>query len=406
MGVCVLTAAGTGDLLDLALIALAILVGVRGYRQGLLVGAGSLIGFIGGALIGARLAGPVAGLVAPGPARSVIGLLTVLVVAAGLEEVLAYAAVVGRHALRGRPVRVADGVFGAVLSVSSMLFVAWLLGLAAINSPFPGLARQVRHSRILTTVDDLVPSGAYLAFSSLLRVVESHGLPPIFAGLSPPVAPPVAAPVNGAVPARVINADAASIVKIAAGEPECGQQTEGTGFVYARGHVLTNAHVVAGARSVRIVSDGTGASAGLGARVVLFDPDADIAVLDVPGLIRTPLTFGGPAAPGAPAEIAGYPENGPFTATAARVAGQQLVTGPNIYADAAVTRQIDVLRATVRPGNSGGPLLAPNGRVDGVVFAASTTDPAVGYALTARQVRADARAGASATAPVSTQGCT
>jgi S1-C subfamily serine protease len=80
--------------------------------------------------------------------------------------------------------------------------------------------------------------------------------------------------------------------------------------------------------------------------------------------------------------------------------------GPNIYSDATVTRQVYVLRATVRPGNSGGPLLAPNGKVDGVVFAASTTDPATGYALTAGQVMADARAGASATRPVATQGCT
>jgi S1-C subfamily serine protease len=402
-----LTAAvNTGDLLDLALIALAALVAFRGYRQGVLVGAGSLVGFIGGALLGARLAGPLAGLVAPGPAQSVISLATVLVVAVGLEELLAYVAAIGRDTLRLRPLRVVDGVFGTVLSVTSMLFVAWLLGLAAINSPFPGLARQVRHSRILTAVDDLVPNSFYLDFSSFLRAVEPRDLPPVFAGLNPPLAPPVAAPVNGAVPGRVIRAGAPSIVKIVAADPECGKLTEGSGFVYAPGHVLTNAHVVAGARSVRIVSDGSGASVGLGARVVLFDPDTDIAVLDVPGLVRTSLAFHGPASRGDPAEAVGYPENGPFTPTAARIAAQQLITGPNIYADATVTRQVYVLRATVRPGNSGGPLLAPDGRVDGVVFAASTTDPGTGYALTARQVRADARAGASATGPVSTQNCT
>jgi S1-C subfamily serine protease len=396
----------TGDLLDLALIALAALVGVRGYRQGLLVGAGSLIGFIGGALIGARIAGPLAGLAAPGAAQSVIGLVTVLVVATGLEELFAYVAAMGRDALRLRPLRVVDGVFGTVLSVTSMLFVAWLLGLAAINSPFTGLARQVRHSRILTAVDDLVPSSVYLDFASFLRAVEPRGLPPVFLGLNPPLAPAVAPPVNGAVPGRVIRADAPSIVKIVAADPGCGQLTEGSGFVYAPGHVLTNAHVVAGARSVRIVGDGTGASVGLAARVVFFDPNTDIAVLDVPGLSRTPLAFHGAAAPGDPAETVGYPENGPFTPTAARVAAKQLITGPNIYADATVTRQVYVLRATVRPGNSGGPLLAPDGRVYGVVFAASTVDPSTGYALTARQVRADARAGASATGPVSTQNCT
>ena len=401
-----IAAVQTGDLLDLALVALAVVVGVRGYRQGLLVGAASLAGFIGGALIGTRIAGPIAGLVASGPAQSLVALLTVLVLATVLQELFAYAAAIGRDALRLSPLRVFDSVFGIVLSVTAMLFVAWLLGLAAINSPFTGLARQVRHSRILTAVDDLVPNSVYLAFSSFIRVVESRDLPPVFAGLNPPIAPPVAPPANGAVPARVIRADAPSIVKIAAADPECGQQTEGSGFVYAPGHVLTNAHVVAGARSVRIVSDGTGTSVGLGARVVLFDPNTDIAVLDVPGLARTPLAFHAPVAFGAPAEVIGYPENGPFTPTAARVAARQLITGPNIYSDATVTRQVYVLRAKVRPGNSGGPLLAPNGKVDGVVFAASTTDPATGYALTAGQVRADARAGASATRPVATQGCT
>lgn len=395
----------TGDLLDLGLVALAIVVGARGYRQGLLVGAGSLVGFIGGALIGTRIAGPIAGLVAPGPARSVIGLITVLVVALGFEELLAFVAAIGRGALRLRPLRMVDGVLGTALSVTAMLFVAWLLGLAAINSPFTGLARQVRHSRVLTTVDDLVPNTVYLAFSSFLRVVETRDLPPVFAGLNPPPAPSVAPPVNGAVPARVIQADAPSIVKIVATEPECGQQSEGSGFVYAPGHVLTNAHVVAGARSVRIVSDGTGASVGLSARVVLFDPNTDVAVLDVPGLTRTSLAFHPPVAAGAPAEVVGYPENGPYTPAAARVAARQLITGPNIYSDATVTRQIYVLHATVRPGNSGGPLLSPDGKVDGVVFASSTTNPDTGYALTAGQVTADARAGASAVRPVATHGC-
>jgi S1-C subfamily serine protease len=395
----------TGDLLDLALVVLAIAVGVRGFRQGLLVGAASLIGFIGGALIGTSIAGPVAGLVTSGPARSLAGLLTVLVVATVLQELLAYAAAIGRRALRLSPLRALDSVFGTVLSVAAVVFVAWLLGLAAINSPFTGLARQVRHSRILTAVDGLVPNRVYLAFSSFLRAVETRDLPPVFAGLNPPLAPPVAAPASGAVPARVIRADAPSIVKIVAAEPQCGQQSEGSGFVYAPGHVLTNAHVVAGARSVRIVSDGSGASVGLSARVVLFDPDTDVAVLDVPGLARASLAFHAPVAAGAPAEVIGYPQDGPFTPVAARVATRQLITGPNIYSDATVTRQIYVLRATVQPGNSGGPLLAPDGKVDGVVFAASTTDPATGYALTAHQVIADARAGASATRSVGTQNC-
>lgn len=399
------TAARTGDLLDLVLLALAIVAGVRGYRQGLVVGAASLVGFIGGALIGTRLAGPAADLVTNGHAQSLVAILTVLVTALALQELLVYVAAAIRGALRFEPLQVFDSVLGTVLSVTAVLCVAWLLGLAAINSPFTGLARQVRHSRILTAVDNLVPNSVYLAFSSFLRAVETRDLPPVFAGLSPPLAPQVAPPVSGAVPASVIRAAAPSIVKIVAVEPECGQQSEGSGFVYAPGHVLTNAHVVAGARSVRIVSDGTGSSLGLDARVVFFDPGTDVAVLYVPGLRRTSLAFGSPVASGAPAEVIGYPENGPFTPVPARVAARQPITGPNIYSDAIVTRQVYVLRATVRPGNSGGPLLAPDGKVDGVVFAASSTDPTTGYALTASQVGADARAGASASQPVATRSC-
>ncbi|MHB1876359.1 MAG: MarP family serine protease [Streptosporangiaceae bacterium] len=395
----------TGDLLDLILIVLAVVVGIRGFRQGLLVGAASLVGFIGGAVIGSRIAGPIARLVTGPLAQSLVALITVLVVAIVLQELLVYLAVIIRRVLRVSPLRFFDAIFGTVFSVAAMLFVAWLLGLAVINSPFTSLARQVRHSRILTAVDNVVPNSVYLAFSSFLRAVETNDLPPVFAGLNPPLAPPVAAPVAGAVPASVIRADAPSIVKIVAIEPECGQQTEGSGFVYAPGHVLTNAHVVAGARSVEIVGDGTGARIGLAARVVFFDPNTDIAVLYVPGLTRPSLTLGPPVSAGAPAEVVGYPENGPFTPTPARVAARQLVSGPNIYSDATVTREIYVLRATVRPGNSGGPLLAPDGRVDGVVFAASTVDPATGYALTAGQVSADARAGASATRPVGTRSC-
>jgi S1-C subfamily serine protease len=138
---------------------------------------------------------------------------------------------------------------------------------------------------------------------------------------------------------------------------------------------------------------------------VLYDPNRDVAVLDVPGLRAAALRFAGPAGRGDSAVVLGYPEDGPFTAGAARVRDTQQATGPNIYQDRQVTRQIYAIEAQVRPGNSGGPLITPGGRVDGVVFAASTDDPSTGYALTAREVAADARRGAAAAAVVSTQGC-
>jgi S1-C subfamily serine protease len=139
--------------------------------------------------------------------------------------------------------------------------------------------------------------------------------------------------------------------------------------------------------------------------VVLYDPNRDIAVLYVPGLNRRPLSFAGPAPSGAAAVVAGYPENGPFTAVPARIAARTKVTGPNIYQDRTVTRQVYTVRGQVRPGNSGGPLLSSTGEVYGVVFAASVDQSQVGYVLTAAEVASDLRAGRNATATASTQGC-
>jgi len=103
--------------------------------------------------------------------------------------------------------------------------------------------------------------------------------------------------------------------------------------------------------------------------------------------------------------VVGFPQDGPFRADAARIRGTQQAKGPDIYQSRTVVRQIYALRARVRPGNSGGPLVSPGGHVYGVVFAAAADDPQTGYALTAQEVGADATRGRTATAGVSTQGC-
>jgi S1-C subfamily serine protease len=191
-------------------------------------------------------------------------------------------------------------------------------------------------------------------------------------------------------------------VKVRGDAPSCNEQIEGSGFVYAPHYVLTNAHVVAG------VTEGPTVSRGLhtwSAQVVLYDPKTDLAVLYVPGLNAPPLSFAAQAKIGANAIVAGFPENGHFTVVAARVGRIEEAESPDIYQTDTVTRQIYSIRALVQPGNSGGPLLATNGQVYGVVFAAATSVTDTGYALTAAQVQADADAGQGRTAGVSTQGC-
>jgi S1-C subfamily serine protease len=139
--------------------------------------------------------------------------------------------------------------------------------------------------------------------------------------------------------------------------------------------------------------------------VVLYDPQRDLAVIDVPGLTEPPLSFAPQAAEGTSAIVAGYPHNNPLTVAAARIGHSVTAYGPNIYQTVFVHRQIYPIRAQIQPGNSGGPLLSSGGRVYGVVFAASTSIPDTGYALTAAEVASDAAAGRSATAVVSTNRC-
>ena len=143
----------------------------------------------------------------------------------------------------------------------------------------------------------------------------------------------------------------------------------------------------------------------LRARVVLYDPLRDVAVLYVPGLHARPLSFTGPAQSGENAIVAGYPLNRSFTANAARIGGTEAARSPDIYQNAQVTREIYSIKAQVRPGNSGGPLLAPDGQVYGVVFAAAVSVKDTGYALTANEVKADVQAAKNKVTPVSTQGC-
>jgi S1-C subfamily serine protease len=186
--------------------------------------------------------------------------------------------------------------------------------------------------------------------------------------------------------------------------PTCQRKIEGSGFVISPHHILTNAHVVAGVTESQTVTTRTGA-APLRATVVLFDPERDLAVLYVPGLNARTLQFAGPANLGDEAIVAGYPRDHGFTAVPARVGDDQLAQAPDIYQSKEVTRQIYSIRANVEPGNSGGPLLAPNGQVDGVVFAAAVGVKDTGYALTASEVKSDVRSAAAATHGVSTQGC-
>ncbi|MET9442629.1 MarP family serine protease [Streptomyces sp. NPDC006610] len=387
------------DVLDILLVPAIVLYAVSGYRRGLVAGCVSLAGFVGGALVGVWLLPWTTELVAaPGStAAAVTAVLTVLL-AAALGHALAGRLVPRlRHEKAPGPLRVAGGVGGALSNAVAVLLVAWVAAsvLGASSSP---LTSAVRDSRVLGAVRGTMPDTTPAWFARATAALTEAGFPQGFDPFEGRSAAEVARPSGDSVTASATAAAQRSTVRV---EGVAGDQgREGSGFVYARERVLTNAHVVAGIDAPSVRVGGVGPS--YEARVVLFDPDRDVAVLYVPGLRAPALSFDDGAGHGDAAVVAGYPRGGGLDLRAATVAGRVRATGQNIYRDASVTREICSIRSTVRPGNSGGPLLTTQGRVFGVVFARSTSDAETGYVLTAAEVAADAERAADATAPVDT----
>jgi S1-C subfamily serine protease len=393
-----------GDLLDLILIVLIAAFAVSGYRQGFIVGLVSFAGFIGGGAIGAAFAPRVARAIAGTQAWQAVVAIVLVFLAAMAGQLLASGLGVAlRSLLTWRPAALLDAVGGAVLSVISVLLIAWLIGSAVAYAPFAVVARQVNGSVVLRGVDRLMPSAASTMFADFRNLLESGPYPQVFGALGAESALGVQPPDPAVVTRHLIAKARRSVVKIEGVAPSCSRRIEGSGFVYAPQHVLTNAHVVAGVTRGPVVITSRGRE--LASRVVLYDPQRDIAVLDVPGLRARALAFGGPAASGTSAAVAGYPLSASLSVLPARVGATEDAVSPNIYHSAQVTRQIYAIRALVRPGNSGGPLLSGGGRVYGVVFAAALSVPDTGYALTAAEVTGDARAAEAMTAPASTGAC-
>ncbi|HET8588450.1 MAG TPA: MarP family serine protease [Nakamurella sp.] len=396
-------AGGPVNVADLVIVLLLVGAAISGYRQGLVTAVLTLVGAIGGALVGIRVAPLLGDQVADSSARIAIG-IALVVAGVGIGE-LAGQALGGflTRRITWRPAMAVDRGLGLVGHTVAVLVVAWLIAVPLAAAPLPWLSSQIRSSAVLAGVNQVMPSSAVRVSGQLRALFVGRDFPQIL----DPLAPAPDTPVNPPDPALGGNGAAvdrqASILKIRAEAPSCSQRMEGSGFVVSDGVVVTNAHVVAGAASVQVESG----SQNLSAVVVRYDPQVDLAVLDVAGLGAPPLRFADePAVSGDDAIAAGYPLDGPFTLTPARVRAQISLRGPDIYSEHTVTRDVYTLRAKVRPGNSGGPLLAPDGSVLGVVFGAAIDNPDVGFALTAAEVQPVIAEGLEQDAPADTGTCT
>ncbi|MFG3167196.1 MarP family serine protease [Streptomyces sp. NPDC048200] len=387
------------DVLDLLLMLVILAYAASGYRRGLVAGCVSLAGFVGGAVIGVWVLPWMMELVTAGtPAATVTAVLTVLVPGVVGHELAGRLAMKLRRELDQGPLRVADGIGGAAANTLAVLLVAWVAASVLGASSSPVVTQSIRNSALLGAVQKTMPETTPTWFSHATSALTEAGFPQVFNPFENEPTAGVARPSGDSVTPSATNAAKLSTVKV---EGVSGNQgREGSGFVYSAQRVMTNAHVVAGIDrpTVRV----GGVSRPYPARVVLFDPQKDVAVLYVPGLRAPVLPFDGVASRGDSAVVAGYPQDGGLDLQAATVASRINATGQNIYNSSTVTREIYSIRSTVRPGNSGGPLLTTDGKVYGVVFARSTSDSETGYVLTAHEVAGDARKATHATARVDT----
>jgi S1-C subfamily serine protease len=391
------------SVLDIVLVVATIAFAVGGFRQGFVTAVLSFLGFFGGAVLGAQLADPVAGRLAENSSwRVAVAVAVVLAVALFGQVIAVWMGNQLRQRLTWRPVQRLDAVLGAVVSAVAVLLVFWMVATPLAAAPYPRLSSAVRDSQVVRAVDDVVPRQVRSIYSNLRDAVRGYDFPEVFGPLVPTRVRDVPAPDPALLRSRAVTASRASVVKVTGLAASCARRVEGSGFVYATDRVMTNAHVVAGVDqpSVEVAGEQREAT------VVLYDPERDVAVLQVPDLGLRPLSFAPkPVGSGDDAIVLGFPEDGPFFAGAARIRDRMEIRGPDIYDDRTVTRQVYSIYGDVRSGNSGGPLIAPDGTVLGVIFAAAVDQQFTGFALTAAEVAADARAGRGASGPVPTGDC-
>lgn len=391
--------------IDIIVVGACLLGAVAGYRRGALLAVFSFAGLLLGAVLGAQLVDPVARQFTDGSVTVRVPIALFCVLTLGIIGQLFGGWIGGtlRQHVTWRPAAQLDSVLGALASVIATLVVAWLIAVPLASSSSPSLSAQVRDSRVVAGVDSMMPDAADELYASLRDYLDQSGFPRVFGALDRSQVSDVPPPDQALAESSAVEAVRSSVLKIRGEARSCDRAIEGSGFVYAPEHVLTNAHVVAGTDQVRVQTGDD----GLRARVVLFDPSRDVAVLEVPGLTAQPLVFAADeAARGADAIVVGYPEDGPFDVRAARVRDHQTLYGRDIYGTGDVGRDVYAIRSLVRSGNSGGPLVAPDGTVLGMVFAAALDEPDTGFALSAQEIQAaGAESAAQSSAAVGTGQC-
>ena len=389
------------NLLDVLLVLVLLVYIGEGFRNGFVRSLSAILGVIAGG-IAAFFAVPLVAALFPDPFWRLAASLTLSILLIALGH--AGGVAVARAIRRGRerePLRVLDRIFGGLANfVAAALVVSLIAGsVAALGVPL--LSRAVGDSIVLKTIETVTPDPVEAALARLRSAVLERGLPTLPDAMGGIIDSP-GAPDDVETDTDLLGEAAHSVVRINGTAYACGQNQSGTGFVIAPERVVTNAHVVAGVDQPVVETPG---GQTLDARVVYFDPEDDLAVIAVDGLEADPLDLADPLTEGSPAVIDGYPFGGPFSSTPAEVLAITDERVADIYGDASSSRQVYTVAADIEPGNSGGPLLSLDGDVAGVVFARSTAQDDVGYAMTNRELGPVADRAASLDAAVTPGTC-
>lgn len=386
--------------LDLVIALILVGYAISGYFQGFVANLVATLGLLVGGLLAVAVIPRFWSVDPPTPAGALLA-LAIVIGAAGIGQGIGSRVGAGlRAGLTWGPLRWFDAVAGSALSMVAVLCASWALGYSVSGSSIPYLSSAARDSSILQQVDQVMPQKATSVLRSFNEVLDSSLFPRYLEPFQSEDIVEVAPPDEAALASPGVREARDSVVKIL-GQARCGRGIEGSGFAYAPGRVMTNAHVVAGVSEPSIVMG----DRRVPAEVVVFDRGLDVAVLAADDLGLEPLDFDTGGKAGQSAVVLGFPENGPFDARAARIRDEMRLRSPDIYDRGEVIRQTFAVRGLVRSGNSGGPLVSTKGDVLGVIFAASISDKSTGYALTAEQVAKNARQGIEATEAVSTGEC-
>jgi S1-C subfamily serine protease len=359
--------------LDWAILAFTFALALWGYRQGLIVGALTLVGFGAGAFAGSRIAPLLLSKGSHSPYAPLFAALGALLVGALTAVTVESFALGLREKIAQRPfLYAADGAGGAALIASVALGLAWVFGAVLLHAPSTAQLRaDIQRSLILRSLNDVLPPSG-----PILNALDRVDPAPTVLGPAAPIAAPDS---KIASDPEVLRAGD-SVVRVLS--TACGLGIEGSGWAVRPEIVVTNAHVIAGADDTTVTTqDG----AELDATAIYYEPRQDLALLRV-GAALPPLPIASERQVGELGAVLGYPENGPYTLSPARIGETRATISEDSYGAGPVEREITALRGAIRSGNSGGPLVDPAGRVAGTVFAATTSGPRGGFAIPAEQV--------------------